>query len=93
MKAGLDLDSDSYEWLLTIFYISYIVFEPMVLMWKIVPPHRWGAICVVGWGICSTLASSTKSWQGMMCARFFLGAFEASLTPGKGRHNCCAMLC
>ncbi|KAE9371599.1 MFS transporter-like protein [Stipitochalara longipes BDJ] len=82
MDKDLSLDSDSYEWLLTIFYISYIVFEPLALMYKIVPPHMWAAFCVLGWGICGTLQSATYSWGGMMAARFFLGAFEASFAPG-----------
>ncbi|TVY57273.1 High-affinity nicotinic acid transporter [Lachnellula cervina] len=40
--AGLDSDlhlsSSQYQWLLTIFYISYILFEWFALMWKLVPP-------------------------------------------------------
>jgi len=83
MEDDLDLDSGSYEWLLTIFYIFYIVFEPLALMYKAVPPHKWAAFCVLGWGICGTLQSATYTWGGMMAARFFLGAFEASFAPGK----------
>jgi len=79
MRTDLHLTSNDYEWLLTIFYISYILFEPMALMWKIVPPHMWGAICVFGWGVCATLQTTAYSWSGMMAARFFLGAFEVSI--------------
>ncbi|KAM0178521.1 hypothetical protein ACHAPF_003544 [Botrytis cinerea] len=82
MMDDLHLDSNSYEWLLTIFYISYIVFEPLVLMWKIIPPHMWGAITVVGWALSATLQTVAFNWSGMMAARFFLGAFEASFAPG-----------
>jgi hypothetical protein len=82
MKIDLDLSSDSYAWLLTIFYISYIVFEPLSLMWKVVPPHMWGAFCVLGWGLAATLQTTAFNWSGMMAARFFLGAFEASFAPG-----------
>jgi hypothetical protein len=32
MQADLKLDSDSYQWLLTIFYIAYILFEWFALM-------------------------------------------------------------
>ncbi|KAF4627811.1 hypothetical protein G7Y89_g10341 [Cudoniella acicularis] len=84
--AGLDTDlnlsSSEYQWLLTIFYISYIAFEWFALMWKIVPPHRWAAFCVMGWGITATLQSVTYSFSGMMAARFFLGLFEAGFGPG-----------
>lgn len=83
MYEALDLDTESYTWLLTIFYISYIVFEPLGLMWKIIPPHRWAAFAVMGWALCGTLQAATYSWSGMMAARFFLGAFEAAFSPGR----------
>ncbi|KAJ4509233.1 hypothetical protein HRR78_006134 [Exophiala dermatitidis] len=35
MEEDLDLDGDRYDWLLTIFYISYIVFQFQGFMWKI----------------------------------------------------------
>lgn len=82
MQDALKLDSSSYAWLLTIFYISYIVFEPLALMWKAIPPHIWGSFCVLGWAICGTLQAATFNWSGMMAVRFFLGAFEASFAPG-----------
>jgi MFS family permease len=82
MQHDLNLSSSSYEWLLTIFYISYVTFEWCAIIWKIIPPHIWAAFCVIGWGICATLQAATFSWKGMMAARFFLGAFEAAFGPG-----------
>jgi MFS family permease len=82
MQTDLNLSSNAYQWLLTIFYISYIVFEWCALMWKLVPPHIWAAICVTGWGIAATCQAATTSWSGMMAARFFLGLFEAGYGPG-----------
>jgi hypothetical protein len=35
MEKDLNLDSDKYDWLLTIFYISYILFQVQGFMWKI----------------------------------------------------------
>ncbi|KAL3417371.1 major facilitator superfamily transporter [Phlyctema vagabunda] len=82
MEERLELSSDVYQWLLTIFYISYIIFEWFALMWKLVPPHVWAAIVVTGWGIAATLQSVTYSFGGMMACRFFLGLFEAGFGPG-----------
>jgi MFS family permease len=82
MDEDLHLSSADYQWLLTIFYISYILFEWFALMWKIIPPHIWAAICVVGWGVVATSQAGTHSFSGMMCARFFLGFFEAGFGPG-----------
>lgn len=72
MQTALNLSSSTYQWLLTIFYISYIVFQPLGLMYQVVPPHIWGAFCVLGWGITGTLQAATYSWAAMMVARFFL---------------------
>ena len=71
-----------YQWLLTIFYITYILFEWQALMWKIVPPHRWLAFTVLGWGLVATAQAGTHSWSGMMACRFFLGISEAGFGPG-----------
>jgi hypothetical protein len=52
--AGLERDffegdSSKYQWLLNIFYITYVLFEFGVLLWKIFPPHIVGAVVVFGW--------------------------------------------
>lgn len=39
----------TYDWLLTIFYISYILFEFLIMGWKVVPPHIWAAGVVFSW--------------------------------------------
>lgn len=35
MSKDLNLSSADYTWLLTIFYIAYIIFEWFALMWKV----------------------------------------------------------
>jgi hypothetical protein len=82
MEKDLDLSSDEYTWLLTIFYISYIVFAPLAIMWKVVPPHVWAAFCVLGWGLLSTVQAATHNWAGMMALRFLMGVFEIAYGPG-----------
>ncbi|KAK5131356.1 hypothetical protein LTR04_004920, partial [Oleoguttula sp. CCFEE 6159] len=47
MSKSLRMDSAQYQWLLTVFYIPYILFEWMALMWKVVPPHQWAFITVL----------------------------------------------
>ena len=50
MATDLKLGAGSrYPWLLTIFYISYILFQFQILAWKRFPPHRWAAFAVFGW--------------------------------------------
>ncbi|KAL1977241.1 hypothetical protein VTN31DRAFT_100 [Thermomyces dupontii] len=82
METDLNLDSHSYAWLLTIFYISYTLFEFQALMWKVMRPHQWAAITVFGWGVVSTCMAAAQNWKGMMALRFLLGVFEAGFGPG-----------
>jgi hypothetical protein len=49
MEKELSLTGNRYPWLLTIFYISYTLFEFESLMWKIMKPHQWATIVVFGW--------------------------------------------
>ena len=82
MAEDLNLSSDSYDWLLTIFYISYIVFEFQAMMWKLVPQHWWSAFCVFGWGLVSTVQAGIHTWGAAMALRFFMGLTEAGYGPG-----------
>ncbi|KAF7118379.1 hypothetical protein CNMCM5793_007893 [Aspergillus hiratsukae] len=82
MKEDLHLSGDRYSWLLTIFYIAYTLFEFLALMWKVLPPHRWAAISVMGWGIFATCQAAAQSWEAMMALRFLLGVSEAAFGPG-----------
>ncbi|KAI2770055.1 hypothetical protein DTO012A8_5070 [Penicillium roqueforti] len=82
MKEDLDLDGKSYAWLLTIFYISYTVFEFQAMMWKIVKPHQWAAFVLFSWGLMATCQAAVSNWKGMMALRFLMGVFEAGFGPG-----------
>ncbi|CAK7270912.1 hypothetical protein SEPCBS119000_004328 [Sporothrix epigloea] len=82
MGKALNLSDAQYQWLLTIFYIPYVLFEWTAVCWKIVPPHIWGCITAIIWGLSATLQAVTFSWAGMMACRFFLAAAEAGFSPG-----------
>ncbi|KAI0009542.1 MFS general substrate transporter [Xylariaceae sp. FL0662B] len=82
MAQELKLDSNRYQWLLNIFYITYVIAEFGVLLWKIFPPHIVGALVVFAWGLIATVQAGAHSWGGMMALRFFLGVFEAWYGPG-----------
>ena len=65
MEDDLDLEpnpgSNRYQWLLTIFYITYILFEFLTIMWKIMPAHIWAAIIVFAWGLLVVVSILTVS--------------------------------
>ena len=49
MSTDLDLKDDRYDWLLTIFYIPYILGEFQTFMWKVLPVHWWASFIVLAW--------------------------------------------
>jgi len=49
MTPDLKLTGDRYDWLLTIFYIAYIVFQFQAFMWRIVNPHVWACFIIFAW--------------------------------------------
>jgi len=82
MTEDLHLTGGRYNWLLTVFYITYIVFTFCIIFWKIFPPHRWAAFVVFGWGAVATCQAATVSWTGMMVCRALMGVFEIAFGPG-----------
>ena len=81
MEDDLNLDSNRYTWLLTIFYIAYILGQVQAFMWKIVKPHTWACIIILAWGIFATCQAAVQSWAGEMALRFLLGLAEAGFGP------------
>lgn len=69
--------------ILTIFFISYAVAEPVTnaLLKRLTPRIFFTSIILI-WGIIMTLMGLTTSYSGLLAARFFLGAAEAGLFPG-----------
>lgn len=82
MNKALGIDDKQYQWLLTIFYISYIVFQWLTLLWKIFPANIYAPIVVICWGIVSSCSAAAQNWGDLMAIRFLLGVFEAGFGPG-----------
>ena len=82
MSRDLQLSYSQYEWLLTGFYIAYILFEWMTLLYRIVPPHIYIAVCVASWGLIASLQSVATSFPFLLALRALLGISEAAFGPG-----------
>ncbi|KAI5849188.1 major facilitator superfamily domain-containing protein [Tricharina praecox] len=82
MKEDLDLSGDRYEWLLSAFYVTYILFQWCTLLWKVFPAHKYVACCVVGWGLVASLQALAVNWFSLVVLRAALGIFEAAFGPG-----------
>ncbi len=78
LTEDLHLSDSQYEWLLTAFYITYILFEWMTLCFKIFPPHIYISVCVCCWGVLASLQSLATSWAYMLVLRSLLGIGEAA---------------
>ena len=54
--AGMEEDLNlgvggRYSWLLTIFYVGYLIAQVGVLGWKVFPPHIWAACTMLVWSV------------------------------------------
>ncbi|KAK6842046.1 hypothetical protein PG990_005968 [Apiospora arundinis] len=90
LSKDLGLDTHSYNATLTIFFVSYSVFEPLTnVLLKKLRPSIFIPIIMVLWG-CSMLGMGfVYNWSGLMAARWFLGLTEAGLFPGVNYYLSC----
>ncbi|KAF2265736.1 MFS general substrate transporter [Lojkania enalia] len=82
LQKDLNLNSNQYEWLLRAFYITYILFEWMTLMYRIIPPHIYISLCILSWGIIASIQSLATSFSFLLVLRALLGIGEAAFGPG-----------
>src|SRR4051794_9482516 len=79
------LHGEDYSWLGSIVYVAQLVFQPLIayLLVKL-PIGKFAATMVLCWGAILCCMVAATNFGGLMAARFFLGAFEASV----GRCTC-----
>lgn len=98
LQDDLKMTNGQYNATLTIFFVSYAVFEPLtnVLLKKMRPSIFLPLIMVchteiikcakltfqLAWGIVMVCMGLVHNYSGMMACRFFLGLAEAGLFPG-----------
>ncbi|KAJ4858067.1 major facilitator superfamily domain-containing protein [Trichoderma breve] len=90
IEADLGMKGNNYNMILTIFFISYAVAEPVTnALLKRLTPRIFFTSIILTWGIIMTLMGLTTSYRGLLAARFFLGAAEAGLFPGVNYYLSC----
>lgn len=83
MIDDLHLHGNQYNLCLTIFFISYCVFEiPSNMLIKRLNPRIYLTCIMIAWGIVMTLMGIVQNFKGLFITRFFLGVCEAGLFPG-----------
>ncbi|KAJ5336936.1 hypothetical protein MYU51_006207 [Penicillium brevicompactum] len=83
LKEDLHLIDDQYQWLGSLFYFGYLAWEyPTNRLLQRLPLGKYSAACILIWGMILCCFAATKDWSGAIAIRFFLGVFEAAVTPG-----------
>ncbi|GAA5835786.1 hypothetical protein JCM9279_004646 [Rhodotorula babjevae] len=83
MDKAMKLTGNQFSWAASIFYVGYLVAqEPAAyLIGRYKANHVLGITCVL-WGVCVISMIGCTNFATAMVNRFFLGFFEAAVTPG-----------
>ncbi|EIW56362.1 MFS general substrate transporter [Trametes versicolor FP-101664 SS1] len=83
IRESTHLTTNQYNWLGTIFYLSYLVFEyPQNLALQRFPVGKWMSINIFIWGVALCSHAACKSFGGLFAVRLILGMCEGSITAG-----------
>ncbi|TDL27046.1 MFS general substrate transporter [Rickenella mellea] len=83
IKKTAHLSTNQYNWLGTIFYLSYLLFEyPQNLALQRFPVGKWMSLNIFTWAIALCAHSACKSFAGLLVCRLLLGMCEGSITAG-----------
>jgi ACS family allantoate permease-like MFS transporter len=65
------------------FYFGYLAFEwPTNRLLQRLPLAKWSAFNVIMWGLVLCCLGACNSYGSALAVRFFLGVFEAAVSPG-----------
>ncbi|OQU94898.1 hypothetical protein CLAIMM_01183 [Cladophialophora immunda] len=82
-EKDLGLKGFDYNTVLSVFYISYIVFElPANMLCKYIGPGWFIPATSLGFGILSLCNAFVRDISSAAAVRFLLGIFEAGMMPG-----------
>ncbi|EJU02353.1 MFS general substrate transporter [Dacryopinax primogenitus] len=83
MQTSLNLTSDQFSWLGSIFYFAYLVgSNPSSMLLQRFHMGRILGVAAIIWGVIIMTTAATDNFGGAMANRFFLGLVESIVTPG-----------
>ena len=83
MDKDLGMEGYDYNGVISVFYISYIIFEiPSNLLCKYMGPGWFIPLTTLLFGIVSVCTAFVHTIPQMSAVRFLLGIFEAGMMPG-----------
>ncbi|CAK7274821.1 hypothetical protein SEPCBS119000_006368 [Sporothrix epigloea] len=90
LETELGLSTSKYNATLTIFFISYSIFEPITnILIKRLRPSIFIPIIMVTWGASMLSMGFVTNFGGLLAARWFLGFCESGLFPGINYYLSC----
>ncbi|KAK5130038.1 hypothetical protein LTR08_002512 [Meristemomyces frigidus] len=85
----LSMTPDEYNWVQSVYFISYIIFEiPSNLLLKKMSPRIWQSRIILTWGIVLACHAAIPNKQTYYALRFLLGMMEAGMFPGIAAQLC-----
>ncbi|KAJ7600723.1 MFS general substrate transporter [Mycena floridula] len=83
LRESTHLTTNQYNWLGTIFYLSYLIFEfPQNLALQRFPVAKWMSLNILVWAIALMCHAASTNFAGLFVCRFILGMCEGSITAG-----------
>jgi len=82
MSKDLGINDSQYQWLLTVLYLGYLLFDWQTIFYKIFPISIYVPTVIVIWGIIAGSCGAAQNFAGMLVLRLLLGIFESSYAPG-----------
>ncbi|KAK7969456.1 MFS general substrate transporter [Apiospora saccharicola] len=83
LKTDIKLVGQDYSWIGSMFYFGYLFWEyPTNRLLQRLPLAKYSAFNVIMWGLTLCCMAAVKNFAGAMTVRFFLGVFEAAVSPG-----------
>ncbi|TRM58593.1 major facilitator superfamily domain-containing protein [Schizophyllum amplum] len=83
IREDAHLTTSQYNWLGTIFYLSYLVFEfPQNLCLQRFPVGKWMSANIFVWAISLCCHAACTNFAGLFVVRILLGMCEGSITAG-----------
>ncbi|OJT10662.1 hypothetical protein TRAPUB_12823 [Trametes pubescens] len=77
------LDQAQFNWLGTVFYLSFLAFEwPQNLALQYLPVGKWMSVNILVWAIALICHAAAKTFGQFLVCRLFLGICEGAITPG-----------
>ncbi|KAI1344753.1 MFS general substrate transporter [Xylariaceae sp. FL0016] len=83
IKNDIGIGVNEYNWVASMFYFGYLFWEwPTNRLLQRLPLAKYSAFNVMVWGLVLCCMAAVKNFAEAMVVRFFLGVFEAAVSPG-----------